>query len=245
MVQAETQLLSTRAQAIDLRATRAQLEHAIAVLVGKAPAAFSIPPAKLAARIPEVPPAPPVHAPRAPSRHRRGRAAHGGGQRRDRRGRRRRTSRRSRSRAAAASRRARSPRSSPRRSLVWSLGAGLAGTVLDFGARGAAVASSRAAYDEAVANYRETVLTAFQDVEDNLASAHWLAEESKVQQEAVRAARESVALTSNQYKAGTVGSLNVAVVQAAQLNEERATVKLLGRRLAATVALIRALGGSW
>ena len=130
-------------------------------------------------------------------------------------------------------------------SRTWSLGLGLAGTILDFGARGAAVDTSRAAYDEAVANYRETVLESFQEVEDNLAAVHWLAEESKVQQEAARAARESVVLTVNQYKAGTVSFLNVVQVQATQLSEERTTVSLLGRRLAATVALIRALGGTW
>jgi outer membrane protein TolC len=74
---------------------------------------------------------------------------------------------------------------------------------------------------------------------------HWLAEEGKVQQEAARAARESVTLTVNQYKAGTVSYLNVVQVQATQLSEERNTVVLLGRRLAATVALIKALGGDW
>jgi NodT family efflux transporter outer membrane factor (OMF) lipoprotein len=130
-------------------------------------------------------------------------------------------------------------------SRVWSLGADLAGTLLDFGARSANVEISRAVYDETVANYRETVLEAFQEVEDNLAMVRWLAEESIVQDDATRLARESVALTLNQYKAGTVSALNVVVVQAAQLSEERSTVTLMGRRLAATVALIRALGGTW
>jgi NodT family efflux transporter outer membrane factor (OMF) lipoprotein len=130
-------------------------------------------------------------------------------------------------------------------SRVWSLGAGLGVTLLDFGARGAAVDLARAAYDESVADYRQTVLDAFQEVEDNLAIARWLGEEQAVQRESVRLARESVALTTNQYKAGTVGFLNVALVQAAQLNEERQLVTLVGRRITATVALIRALGGSW
>ena len=103
----------------------------------------------------------------------------------------------------------------------------------------------RAAYDETVANYRQTVLTSMQDVEDDLAALHWLADETKVQQEATQAARESVALTVNQYKAGTVSFLNVALVQATQLNAERSLVTLLGRRVAASVALIRAIGGSW
>ena len=104
---------------------------------------------------------------------------------------------------------------------------------------------SRAAYDETVANYRETVLGAFQEVENQLASVHWIAAETQVQQQAARAAREAVVLTVNQYKAGTVSFLNVVQAQATQLNEERATVSLLGRRLAATVALIRAMGGTW
>ncbi|HSN20175.1 MAG TPA: TolC family protein, partial [Usitatibacter sp.] len=112
-------------------------------------------------------------------------------------------------------------------------------------ARSADVASARADYDESVASYRQTSLTAFQEVEDDLAALHWLAEEAAVQQEAARAARESVALILNQYKAGTVSYLNVAVVQASQLSEERSNVNVLERRLAASVALIRALGGSW
>jgi outer membrane protein TolC len=84
-----------------------------------------------------------------------------------------------------------------------------------------------------------------QDVEDNLAAMHWLGDETKVQAEATEAARESVRLTVNQYKAGTVSFLNVALVQATQLNAERSLVTLLGRRLAATVALIKAIGGTW
>ena len=129
--------------------------------------------------------------------------------------------------------------------LVWSLGASFAGTLLDFGARGAEVERTRAAYDEAVATYRQAVLDAFGEVEDNLSSVRILSEEGGVQQQAARAARESVALTLNQYKAGTVSFLNVAIVQAQQLSEERSTAQLQGRRLAATVSLIRALGGTW
>jgi NodT family efflux transporter outer membrane factor (OMF) lipoprotein len=130
-------------------------------------------------------------------------------------------------------------------SRFWSLGANLAGTLLDFGGRAAGVETARAQYDEAVANYRQTVLGAFQEVEDNLAASHYYAEETKVQEEATRAARESVLLTGNQYRAGTVSLLNLIVVQAAQLNAERDMMTLLGRRLTAQVALIRAIGGSW
>ncbi len=80
---------------------------------------------------------------------------------------------------------------------------------------------------------------------DNLASVHWLTDETQVQLDAVRAARESVVLTVNQYKAGTVSYLNVVTVQATQLNEERNLVILMGRRLSSLVTLMRALGGTW
>ena len=244
VVQAESQLLSTRAQALDLEATRATLEHAIAVLVGAPPANLSIDPAKFEAHIPEVPPGIPTtlleRRPDIAAAERRMAAANArigvaqaayfpalsltGA-------------------AGFASNSLSTLFSAPSR--FWSLGAGLAGTLLDFGARGAAVDTSRAAYDETVANYRETVLGAFQEVENGLASVHWIAAETQVQQQAARAAREAVVLTVNQYKAGTVSFLNVVQAQATQLNEERATVSLLGRRLAATVALIRAMGGTW
>src|SRR5262249_50739440 len=128
---------------------------------------------------------------------------------------------------------------------TWSLGVGLADTLLDFGARSGRVDAARGAYDESVANYRETVLQSITDVENSLANIRWLAQEGEVQQDAARLARESVTLTVNQYKAGTVGYLNVVQVQATQLNEERTVVALLGRRLAATVALVKALGGTW
>ncbi len=244
VVQAQSQLLSTRAQALDLESTRATLEHAIAVLVGAPPSDLAIQPAKFQARIPDVPPGVPTtlleRRPDIAAAERRMAAANarigvaeaayfpslsltGSG--------------------GFASNSLSTLFSAPSR--FWSLGVGLADTLLDFGARGAAVETSRAAYDEAIANYRATVLGAFQEVENNLAAVHWLAEESKVQQEAARAARESVVLTVNQYKAGTVSFLNVVQVQATQLSEERTTVTLLGRRLAAAVALIRAMGGTW
>jgi NodT family efflux transporter outer membrane factor (OMF) lipoprotein len=243
-VQAESQLKSVEAQAIDLRATRAQLEHAIAVLVGKPPAAFSLAPEKFELRIPEIPPGLPSRLlerrPDVAAAERRMAAANarigvaqaayfpalsltGSG--------------------GFASGAISTLISAPSR--LWALGAGLAATILDFGARGADVDSARAAYDESVANYRQAVLVAFQEVEDNLAAARWLAEENAVQQDAARLARESVVLTLNQYKAGTVGYLDVVQVQATQLAEERQSVQLLGRRVASTVALIRALGGGW
>ena len=244
VVQAESQIRSTEAQIVDLRVTRAQLEHAIAALVGKAPAEFSLAPAKFTLRIPDIPPGVPStlleRRPDIAAAERRMAAANArigvaqaayypsltlSGS------------------AGFASSALSTLVSAPSR--VWALGLGLAGTLLDFGARGAEVERTRAVFDESVADYRQTVLTAFQEVEDNLAAQRWLAEELQIQQEAARLARESVALTVNQYKAGTASYLNVVVVQAAQLNEERQTVQLLGRRLGATVNLIRALGGSW
>jgi NodT family efflux transporter outer membrane factor (OMF) lipoprotein len=244
VVQSETQLRSTQAQAIDLKVTRAQLEHAIAVLVGKPPATFSIAPANVTMHIPEIPPGLPStllqRRPDVAAAERRMAAAN---------------ARIGVAEAAYFPSLSLSANggfagaglanliSAPNR--IWSLGLAAAATILDFGARSADVESARAAYDEAVANYRQTSLTAFQEVEDNLAALHWLGEEAGVQDQATRAARESVALILNQYKAGTVSYLNVAVVQASQLSEERSTVSLLARRLAASVALIRALGGSW
>jgi NodT family efflux transporter outer membrane factor (OMF) lipoprotein len=245
VVQAETQLLSAQAQAIDLKATRAQLEHAIAVLIGKPPASYTLEPVqKFQPQIPEVPPG-------VPSTLLERRPDIAGAERR----------------MAAANARIGVAQAAyfPALSLTgsagfasgslstlfsapsrfWSLGLGLAGTILDFGARGAQVDISRAQYDETVATYRQTVLGGFAEVEDNLAAARYLAEGSRVQAEAARAARESVVLTVNQYKAGTVSYLDVVLVQATQFNEDRQTVQLVGRRLAATVALIRALGGSW
>jgi NodT family efflux transporter outer membrane factor (OMF) lipoprotein len=244
VVTAETQVKSVQAQELDLRVTRAQLEHAIAVLVGKPPSAFSLAPVKFELRLPEIPPGLPSQLlerrPDVAAAERRMAAANerigiaqaayfpslaltGSG--------------------GFASTSLSTLFSSS--SLAWSIGAGLGLTLLDFGAREAEVKVARAGYDEAVAAYRESVLAAFQEVEDSLAAVRWLSEESQVQRDAVRLARESVQLTLNQYKAGTVGYLNVVVVQAAQLNEERQAVTLVGRQLAATVALIRALGGAW
>lgn len=244
VVQAEAQLLSVRSQSLDIRAQRASLEHAIAVLTGTPPAAFALEPAPFKARIPEVPAGLPStlleRRPDIAAAQRRvaqanaqigvARAAYFPAVTLD-----------ASSGQASSSIGALFDASNN----VWSLGLALAGTILDFGARAAAVESARASYDATVADYRTTVLRAFREVEDELANVRYLAEASAVQEQAASAARETVALAVNQYKAGTVSFLNVATAQAAQLSEERAGVQLLGRRLAATVALIRALGGSW
>jgi outer membrane protein TolC len=117
--------------------------------------------------------------------------------------------------------------------------------VFDGGLRRAQTTAARAAYDGTVAAYRQTVLTGFQEVEDNLAALRILDEESKMQDEAVKAARQSLAVALNQYKAGTVNYLTVIVVQAATLNSEITALGILGRRMTASVLLVKALGGGW
>lgn len=126
----------------------------------------------------------------------------------------------------------------------WSVGPTLALTLFDAGARSAAKEQAIAGYDRSVATYRQTVLTAFQEVEDNLAALRILAAEKEVQKNATRAANEFLNLTNNQYLAGTVSFLNVATAQAAALSAERSSLDILNRQLVATVGLIRALGGS-
>jgi len=244
VVQAEVQMKSTQAQLIDVGVTRAQLEHAIALLVGEPPSTFSIPPAKLLAGLPTIP----VGVPSELLERRPDVAAA------------------ERTVAAAnaqigvaqsafypsltlsaaggfASSSFGSLLNAPNR--FWSVGASLAQILFDGGARRAVSDQAIAAYDTNVALYRQTVLTAFQDVEDNLATLRILEQEAAVQEEVVRGARVSVDLTTNQYKAGIVSYLNVVAAQAIALNNERTAVDLLGRRLLASVGLVKALGGGW
>ncbi len=244
VAQAETQLKSAEAQALDLGVQRAQLEHAIALLVGKAPGNFTLAESKWNVAVPSIPIS-------LPSSLLERRADIASAERR----------------AAAANAQIGVAKAAyyPTLSLTgsggyssstlsdwisapnrfWSLGPSLATTILDFGKRYAASDQAIAVYDQNVATYRQTVLQAFQDVEDNLAALRILEAEAKVQDEAVRTARESVALTVNQYKAGTVSYLNVVSVQTAQLANERTAMALMGRQLTASVALIKALGGGW
>jgi len=244
VAQAEAQLKSTQAQVLDARITRAQLEHAIAVVVGKPPAELAIAPRPLTATFPAIPVALPSELlERRPD-------------------------------VAAAERRAAAANAQigvaqaaffPSLSLsavggvqnsalgnllslpsrYWALGAALAQTVFDAGLRSAQKEQAIATYDETVANYRSTVLTAFAEVEDNLAALILLEQEAAVQDEAVKAARESAAIAANQYKAGTASYLAVVVLQAAELNSERAALAILARRLTASVGLIKAVGGGW
>jgi len=130
-------------------------------------------------------------------------------------------------------------------SRFWSVGPAVAQTLFDGGLRGALNDQARAAYDANVASYRQTVLTGFQEVEDNLAALRILEQEALAQDEAVKATRKSLEFSLNQYKQGTVSYLNVVIAQVAALNSERTAVSILGRRMTASVLLIKALGGGW
>ena len=127
----------------------------------------------------------------------------------------------------------------------WSVGAGISEIVYDGGLRRAQSDYVRAAYEASVATYRQTVLTAFQTVEDNLAALRILEDEARVQEEAVKAAQQSMTLTMNQYKAGLVSYLNVITTQTIALSSESAAVQILGRRMTTAVLLVEALGGGW
>ena len=244
VIQAQTQLKSTQAQAIDTGVQRAQLEHAIALLVGKPASVFSIAPAPLTAAVPAVPFGMPSELlerrPDIAAAERRVAAAN---------------AQIGVAKAAyfpsltlSASGGYQSTRLSnwftlPSR--FWSVGPALAETLFDGGLRRAQTAQAIAVYDANVAAYRQTVLTGFKEVEDNLAALRILEQEAFVQDEALQAARQAVVLTTNQYKAGTVNYLNVVTVQATALSNERTAVDIFNRRLAASVLFIKALGGGW
>ncbi|MBX3024187.1 efflux transporter outer membrane subunit [bacterium] len=244
IAQAQTQLESTRAQAIDLGVQRAALEHAIAVLMGEPPARFSLPPMPLDAE----PPAIPVGVPSQLLERRPDVAAA--------------------ERAMAAANAqigvaiaAYYPTVTLSASggfesshidqwFTWpsrffSVGPTISETIYDGGYRASQTAAARAQYDNTVAGYRQSVLTAFQQVEDNLAALRILEQEATVTAAAVAAARESVALTTNRYKEGNASYLDVVVTQAAALNNERTANDVRGRRMLASVQLIQALGGGW
>ena len=244
VAQAETQLKSTQAQAIDAAVQRAQLEHAIAVLIGKPPAEFSI----AAEGVPTEFPVIPIELPSELLERRPDIAA-------------------AERRAAAANAQIGVAESAFFPSLTlsatggfqssvlsqlfslpsryWSLGPQLAQIIFDAGLRRAQTAQAIATYDENVANYRQTVLAGFQEVEDNLAALKILEQEAAVQDDAVKTARESLAIVLNQYRAGIANYLAVVVIQAAALNNERTALSILSRRLTASVVLIKALGGGW
>jgi NodT family efflux transporter outer membrane factor (OMF) lipoprotein len=242
---AQTQLKSTQAQAIDVGVQRAQLEHAIALLTGKPPADFSLPPVTFAGPQIKIPVGIPSdlleRRPDIASAERKMAAANAqigvakaayypsltlsgslGYQ------------------SAALASLFTTP------SFFWALGPmALATTLFDGGARKAQTQQAMAAYDGTVAFYRQTVLAGFQEVEDNLAALRILDEEAQMQEQAVNSAHESVTLTTNQYRAGIVNYLNVVTVQAIALTNERAAISISGQRLKAAVLLVKALGGGW
>jgi len=241
---AETQLKSAQAQAIDLGVQRSQLSHAMALLVGVPPSAFSIPVAPLVATPPPVPIGVPSdlleRRPDIASAERNVAAAN---------------ARIGIAEAAfypsvTLSASAGLEAASLAKWLTWparfwSVGPAVSEVLFDGGLRRAQTDQARAAYDAQVAVYRQTVLTGFQEVEDSLAALRVLEEEVQVQQEALAAARQTVDIVTNQYKAGTVSYLNVIVVQVIALSNEQAVLNVLGRRMAASVTLVKALGGGW
>ncbi|ATE59166.1 efflux transporter outer membrane subunit [Thauera sinica] len=247
VAQAQTQLHSTRALAADNRVARAQLEHLLATLLGRPPADFALPPDPLRPADFSPPPVPAglpsellERRPDVAAAERRVAAAN---------------AEIGVARAAwfpsltlSASRGQSAAHygallDTPAR--VWSLGAALALTLFDGGERRALEAAAQARYDASAAGYRQAVLDAFREVEDALAALGGLEEEAEAVAAAVRSARESEQQTLNRYKAGMVDYLSVVTVQATTLGNERQALDVFGRRLAASVDLVRALGGGW
>jgi NodT family efflux transporter outer membrane factor (OMF) lipoprotein len=244
VAESQTQLETARASAIDLGVARSQLEHAIAILTGKAPADLTIAAAPLRSAPPVIPLAVPSELlerrPDIAAAERQVAAANAqigvataayyptlglnasGG---------------------FASTMIAHLFSLPNR--FWSLGPQLLGTIFDGGQRRAAVAQAEANYDATVAGYRESVLTAFQTVEDNLAAVRILADEATQQAAATAAAERSLALTRNRYQAGIATYLEVITAQNAAYVNERNSVDLRVRQMTASVNLIKALGGGW
>jgi NodT family efflux transporter outer membrane factor (OMF) lipoprotein len=242
--QARTILETTRAQMVDVGVARAQYEHAVAVLIGKAPADFSLPPLPLTAPPPPIPVGvPSTLLERRPD-------------------------------IAAAERRVASANAQvglaktayyplvnilgsggfesgsittllQGPSGLWAVGSSAVVTLFDVGRRRAVNDQAKASYDSSVATYRETVLTAFQQVEDNLAALRILEQEAGVQATAVEAAQRSLSLSNTRYEGGVTSYLEVITAQNAALADEVTAVNILGRREANAVLLIEALGGGW
>ena len=244
VAQAQTQLDQTEAQDMDIGVARSQYEHAIAVLLGKTPEEFKLEPKPLEQEPPKIP----VGVPSMLLERRPDIAA---------------TERQ----VAAANEQIGIARAAfwpdvlitatggfqsgsivnwftwPSR--YWSVGPQMAETIFDFGRRRAQVHMAIASYDATVANYRQTALTAFQEVEDNLSTLRILEQESSKQREATAAAENSLELSLNRYKGGLVTYLEVITAQSIALTNERTDVDILRRRMDASVTLIKALGGGW
>jgi NodT family efflux transporter outer membrane factor (OMF) lipoprotein len=241
---AATQLEQTRAQDIDITSARDQFEHAVAVLIGQPASSFSLDPAPS----PAIPPVPP---PGLPSELLERRPDIAEAERR----------------VASANEQIGIARAAffptitlglvggfesgqfpswlTGPSALWSIGASAAETVFDFGRRRAISDQAIAAYDEMVADYQQTVLTSFQEVEDSLSDLRVLEDEAKTQDAAVAAANRALDQSTNRYKGGLDTYLTVITAQSAALANERTAVSLLTRRLTSTVFLVKALGGGW
>jgi len=246
VLQAEAQLEAARAQAIDVGVSRSQMEHALAVLIGKSPAELNLPRTEqLPGSLPQIPVGvPSTLLERRPDIANAERLV------------------------AAANAKIGVAKAAYFPSLTlsatngfqtvnlsklfsmasryWALGpAAAAWTLLDGGAKNAQLKQAVDSFDASVAQYRQAVLTGFQEVEDSLSALRTLQEEQLVLDKAVQSARSALTITENQYKAGTVSYLNVMTAQAAALTNEKAAVAVLGERLSYSVQLVKALGGGW
>ncbi len=244
VAQAETQLRTTRAQAIDVGVNRSAFEHAIAVLIGKPPSQFSLPGSPLRASPPAIPPGLPSdlleRRPDIAASERRMQESNA---------------------QIGVAKSAYYPlvtltgaggfESGTFTTLIqgpsglWAVGAAAAETLFDAGKRHAVTQQSESAYRQSIDNYRQTVLSAFQEVEDNLAALRILNEEETVQQSAVASAEHSLALSNNRYKGGIVNYLEVITAQNAALSDEVTEVGIQTRRMQASVLLVKAIGGGW
>ncbi|WP_139167009.1 efflux transporter outer membrane subunit, partial [Chromobacterium sphagni] len=241
---AESQWKTAQAVVVDKRLTRAQLEHSIAAALGQPPASFTLPAASQPPRLPQIPAGLPStlleRRPDIAAAERNAAAAN---------------AQIGIAKAAffptltlGASGGYHSPSfadwiSLPNR--VWSIGPQLALTLFDAGLRKAQTDQAIASYDASVASYRQTVLAAFQGVEDNLSAQSLLQQEADMQAAALNAAARAETITLNQYQAGTVAYLNVLSAQNSRINAENNLWNVKNRQYASSVALIAALGGSW
>ena len=241
---AQTQLAGAKAQSTDIHIARSQDEHAIAMLTGQAPASLDIGPTTIAGPPPPIPMAVPSQLlerrPDIAANERQVAAANAN---------------------VGIAETAYYPTltlsATPGllasnlanlfsyASRSWSAGPSLSQTLFDFGRRGAALQGAEAEYDGTVAAYRQTVLSAFQEVEDDLASLRYLAEEAVQEQEAVVASQQALALELQRYRAGTDSYLNVITTQIIALGDQQTAITILQRRMTAAVDLVKALGGGW
>jgi NodT family efflux transporter outer membrane factor (OMF) lipoprotein len=241
---AQTQLAAAKAQSVQMHVARAQDEHAIAMLTGQLPAALQIGAGKIGGPPPPIPMGVPSQLlerrPDIAANERQVAAANANV-----------------GLATAAYYPTLTLSATPGflatnvanlltyASRSWSAGPSLSQTLFDFGRRGAAMESAQAAYDATVASYRQTVLSAFQEVEDDLSNLRYLAEEADREQEAVVAAQEALDLEMARYRAGTDSYLNVITTQIIALGDQQTAITILQQRMTAAVDLIKALGGGW